>query len=150
LPGFHPLDTMLACTPESGFNEYFAMPNRDSLLKLALVLSGLGFLLIYPFAIIWPSGWSWHQGPPYESQYFMMIIGVYATLGVFLIRASRSPQSNRSLIWFTIWSSLVHAAIMVIQSLKGAGHMGHLVGDVPALVLIAVVLAALVSSPRKS
>lgn len=126
------------------------MLNRESLLKWALIVFGAAFLLIYPLAIFWPSGWSWHQGAPYESQYLMMIIGVYATLGVFLILASRNPQSNLSLIWFTIWSSLVHAGIMGVQSVEGVGHMGHLLGDVPALVLIAVVLAALVSSPRKA
>lgn len=126
------------------------MLNQESLLKWALLVSGAGFLLIYPLAIVWPSGWSWHQGAPYESQYLMMIIGVYATLGVFLIRASRHPRANLSLIWFTIWSSLVHAAIMAAQSVNGAGHMGHLVGDVPALMLIAVVLAVLVSAPQKA
>jgi hypothetical protein len=126
------------------------MLNRESMLKWALVVFGAGFLLIYPLAIFWPSGWSWHEGAPYESQYLMMIIGVYGTLGVFLIRASRNPASNLSLIWFTIWSSLVHAAIMGVQSLKGTGHKGHLLGDVPALVLMAIVLAALVSSRRKT
>jgi hypothetical protein len=125
------------------------MLNRESLLKWALVVTGAGFLLVYPLAIVWPSGWSWHQGAPYESQYLMMIIGVYATLGVFLIRASRNALSNLSLIWFTIWSSLVHAGIMGVQSVSGAGHMGHLLGDVPALVLIAGVLGFLISSPRK-
>lgn len=125
------------------------MMNRESLLKWALVVSGAGFLLVYPLAIVWPSGWSWHQGPPYESQYLMMIIGVYATLGIFLILASRNPRANLSLIWFTVWSSLVHAGIMAVQSVNGVGHTGHLLGDVPALVLIAVVLAVLVSSPLK-
>jgi hypothetical protein len=80
----------------------------------------------------------------------MMIVGVYATLGVFLLLASRDPESNMSLIWFTIWSSLVHAGIMGGQSLSGHEHMGHLLGDVPALVLVAVVLSVLVvSSDRK-
>jgi hypothetical protein len=75
----------------------------------------------------------------------MMIVGVYATLGVFLLRAARNPEANLSLIWFTVWSSVVHAAIMAVQSFSNAGHhMGHLVGDVPALLLIAVVLAVLV------
>lgn len=126
------------------------MASRESLLKWALVVSGVGFLLVYPLAIVWPSGWSWHQGAPYQSQYLMMIIGIYATLGVFLIRASRRPQENLSLIWFTIWSSVVHAGIMAVQSVTGAGHLGHLVGDVPALVLIAIVLAVLVSGSRKA
>ena len=125
------------------------MINRDSLLKWALIVFGVGFLLIYPLAIVWPSGWAWHLGAAYDSQYFVMIIGIYATLGVFLILAARNPQSNLSLIWFTIWSSLIHAGIMAAQSMKGEGHMGHLLGDVPALVLIAAVLAILVSRPRK-
>lgn len=121
------------------------MINHKSLLKYALIFFGIGFLLIYPLAIVWPSGWAWHHGAPYESQYFMMIIGVYATLGVFLILASRNPEANRSLIWFTIWSSLVHAGIMAVQAVKSEGHTGHLIGDVPALVFIAAVLAILIS-----
>src|SRR5262249_53772223 len=60
-----------------------------------------------------------------------MIVGVYATLGVFLLIASRNPQANRSLIWFAVWSSVVHAGIMAVQSLP-AEHRGHLLGDVPA------------------
>jgi hypothetical protein len=125
------------------------VPSRELLLKWALILSGVGSLLIYPLALVWPSGWAWHQGAPYESQYFMMIIGVYATLGVFLIKAAWNPDANRSLIWFTIFSGLVHAAIMAVQSVNGGDHMGHLVGDVPALVLISVVLAVLMSTRRK-
>src|SRR5579872_6029060 len=57
------------------------MANQENLLKLALGVFGVIFLLVYPLAIIWPSGWAWHQGAPQDSQYFMMIVGVYATLG---------------------------------------------------------------------
>ena len=74
---------------------------RTDLLKYALVAFGVIFLLVYPLAIVWPSGWAWHEGAPYESDYFMMIVGVYATLGVFLILAARDPEANRSLIMFT-------------------------------------------------
>ncbi|MFA5958448.1 DUF6632 domain-containing protein [Hyphomicrobium sp.] len=73
----------------------------------------------------------------------MMIVGVYATLGVFLIRASSNPSANRSLILFAIVSSIVHAGIMTIQSLGAGMHMGHLMGDVPALILVAIVLGVL-------
>jgi len=31
----------------------------------------------------------------------MMIVGIYATLGIFLLLASRDPLAHRSLIWFT-------------------------------------------------
>ena len=113
---------------------------RADLLKYALIVFGVIFLLVYPLAIVWPSGWAWHEGAPYESDYFMMIVGVYATLGVFLILASRNPAANRSLILFTIVSSLVHAAIMAVQSFQMPEHMGHLYGDVPGLIAVAVVL----------
>ncbi len=125
------------------------MSNSDTLLKYALVLFGVVFILVYPLAIIWPSGWSWHQGAPYESDYFMMIVGVYATLGVFLILAARDPQANRSLIWFTVWSSLVHALIMAMQAVNGAMHRGHLLGDVPGLILVALVLGVLMNASAK-
>jgi len=114
--------------------------SRADLLKYALIVFGVIFLLVYPLAIVWPSGWAWHAGAPYESDYFMMIVGVYATLGVFLILASRNPAANRSLILFTIVSSLVHAAIMAVQSFQMPEHMGHLYGDVPGLIAVAVVL----------
>jgi len=121
------------------------------LLQFALVLFGAIFLLVYPLAILWPSGWAWHAGAPYESDYFMMIVGVYATLGLFLINAARSPLPNRSLIWFTIVSSVVHAAIMAVQSFGGEAHMhvGHLLGDVPALLLVAIVLSILLPASRR-
>ena len=112
------------------------------LLQIALAVFGAAFLLIYPLAIVWPSGWAWHAGAPYESQYFMMIVGVYFTLGVFLLNASRNPQAHRSLIWFTVWSSVVHGGIMAVQSMP-AEHCGHLLGDVPALFLFAIVLGGL-------
>src|SRR5262245_15331109 len=98
-------------------------PHR--LLQIALAVVGAAFLLIYPLAIVWPSGWAWHAGAPYESQYFMMIVGVYITLGICLLNASRNPQAHRSLIWFTVWSSVVHGAIMGIQAMP-AEHCGHL------------------------
>jgi len=116
------------------------------LLRVALVVFGAIMLLLYPLAVVWPSGWAWHHGAPYESNYFMMIVGLYAVLGAFLCNAARRPEANISLIWFTVWSSVVHAAIMAVQSLGGSHHMGHLWGDVPALLLVAVVLSVLVRS----
>jgi hypothetical protein len=117
--------------------------SREKLLQIALIVFGAVFFLVYPLAIVWPAGWAWHEGAPYESQYFMMIVGVYATLGAFLLNAARNPSAHLSLIWFTVWSSVVHAAIMAVQSLQMEMHAGHLIGDVPALLLVAVVLGAL-------
>jgi hypothetical protein len=122
------------------------LPSAYKLLQFALAVFGVVMLLLYPVALVWPSGWTWHSGAPQASDYFTMIVGLYATLGVFLLNAARNPQANLSLIWFTVWSSVVHAAIMAVQSF-GSGHrMGHLLGDVPALLLVAVVLSVLVLS----
>jgi hypothetical protein len=122
------------------------MSSPYKLLQVTLAVFGVIFLLVYPLALVWPSGWAWHDGAPHESQYFMMIVGIYATLGVFLLNAARKPLANLSLIWFTVWSSVVHAVIMAVQSFGHGDHMGHLWGDVPALLLVAIVLSALVLS----
>jgi hypothetical protein len=68
------------------------------------------------------------------------------TLWVFLLIASRDPLAHRSLIWFTVWSSIVHGGIMAVQSLGNPEHIGHLWGDVLALLLVAIVLGLL--TPR--
>lgn len=114
-------------------------------LRIALVLVGLIFIFaVYPLMMmLWPSGWRWSPNQP---QYEQMILGVYATLGVFLLIASRNPSRHLSLIWFTVVSSVVHAGIMTFQALTMPSEHGHLFGDVPALFLVAVVLAGL--TPR--
>ncbi|MDT5077096.1 MAG: hypothetical protein QOJ80_1733 [Mycobacterium sp.] len=114
------------------------------LLQVALVVSGAACIALYPLALVWPSGWAWHHGAPQDSLYFMMIVGIYATLGLFLLNAARRPEANVSLIWFAVVSSAVHAAIMAVQSFGAGHHMGHLAGDVPALLVVAVALAVLV------
>jgi len=75
-----------------------------------------------------------------------MIVGVYATLGVFLLWASRRPEAHLSLIWFTVVSSIVHGGIMAVQAVVDPSEHGHLVGDVPALLLVGIVLGLL--TPR--
>jgi hypothetical protein len=118
--------------------------DRIKYLRLALLVVSLIFIIgIYPLTIFWPSGWSWHTG---QSDYLQMILGIYATLGVFLLVASRNPLAHLSLIWFTVWSSVVHGGIMAVQSLVNSEHMGHLWGDVLALFVVAAVLALL--TPR--
>jgi len=119
--------------------------HRIKYLKIALVLIGVLCVVgVYPLTILWPSGWAWHAGG--HSLYLQMIIGIYATLGVFLIIAARNPLEHLSLIWFTVWSSIVHGGIMAVQSLVYPEHRGHLLGDVPALFLFAAVLSLL--TPR--
>lgn len=116
------------------------VPDRLRYLRIVLVVAGCACLAFYPLLLLWPSGCAWHTG---HSNYAMMMVGIYATLGVFLIQAAGDPLANLSLISFTVWSSIVHGAIMAVQSLTQPQHLGHLAGDVPALFIVAVALAIL-------
>lgn len=119
--------------------------SRVRFLRVVLILTGLIFIFgVYPLMMsLWPSGWRWQPNQP---EYEQMILGVYATLGIFLLIASRNPLKHLSLIWFTVWSSLVHAGIMAIQAFKAPSEHGHLFGDIPALAIVAILLAIL--TPR--
>ena len=123
--------------------------NRETVLKVVLVLVGSIFLFaVYPLMMfLWPSGWRWQPNQP---EYEQMILGVYATLGVFLLLASRNPSANRSLIAFAAWSSLVHAAIMAVQAFQNASEHAHLLGDIPALVIVGVALIVLAPAKQST
>ena len=110
-------------------------------LRSVLIAVGLVFIFgVWLLMRVWPSGWQWQPSQP---EYEQMIMGVYATLGVFLILAAREPTRHRSLILFTAWSSLVHAGIMGIQAIRDTAERGHLIGDVPALTIVGIVLLIL-------
>ena len=121
------------------------MFTRRRLLQIALVITGIVALLLYPLMRFWPSGWAWE---PAQHEYQEMLVGIYATLGVFLLMAARKPEEHLSLIWFTVWSSIVHASIMAVHAFSGSERHGHLFADVPALFIAAAVLAIL--TPRRA
>ena len=68
-----------------------------------------------------------------------MILGVYATLGVFPLMASREPLAHRSLIWFAVWHGLARGG--------RSRRAGAAAGDVPARLIVAIALAALTPAP---
>jgi len=105
---------------------------RGMALKVVLVLVGLLFVsLIYPLTMFF------RQEPA-----LAMMLSVYITLGIFLLLAARNPSANRSLIAFTAWSSLAHAAVMSFQAFRNMIAHGELIGSA-VLVVIAVTLLAL-------
>jgi len=64
---------------------------------------------------------------------------------------SREPLAHRSLIWFAVWSSVVHRVTMAAQSFADPHQIGHLWGVVLALFVVAGALALLTprtNSPR--
>jgi len=107
-------------------------------LKIALYVFGIIFIVGVPAMMmwIWPSGWGW---TPSQPEYEQMIMGVYITLGIFLVRAAKDTMANASLIWFTIWSSIVHGGIMLVQAIVDETERTNLMGDIPALFLVAFV-----------
>lgn len=114
---------------------------KTAALKIALIAFGVIFLLIYPIGLFWPAGWVWHGG---EGNYYLQMIWViYGILGVYLILAARDPSKHRSLIGFTAWSSAGHAGVMAMQAMGDEHEMGHMIGDIPALFLVAIVLGYL-------
>ena len=116
---------------------------------LALVLKALAVIFIFgvwPLMRIWPSGWQWE---PHNDHYAQMICAVYATLGVFLFRAAKDPAEHRSLLQFTLWSSLAHGGVMLAQALSDGHERMHLVADIPALLLVAGLLAVLMPEPAR-
>ena len=117
------------------------MTNEQRLHYLQIALRVFGIFLIvgvYPLMNwLWPDGWAWE---PRQTEYEQMIAGIYATLGVFLFLAAKNPLAHRSLIQFTIWSSIVHATIMAAQATHDHSERANLIGDVPALFALAFVL----------
>jgi hypothetical protein len=106
--------------------------NREVALKIVLALVGLLFL-----ALAYPSIVFVRQDPSMS-----MMFSIYVTLGIFLLIAIRNPSASRSLIAFTAWSSLVHAAVMGTQALLNIVSRDELVG-VAVLIVIGATLIAL-------
>jgi hypothetical protein len=109
--------------------------NRETALKIVLGLVGSLFVgLAYPMILFI------RQEPALS-----MMLSLYVTLGVFLLLAIRNPFANRSLIAFTAWSSLAHAAVMGVQALRNMIQRGELIGVV---VLIVIGIMLIVLAPR--
>ena len=110
--------------------------NRERMLKVVLVLVGLLFVAgVIPLAMFF----SREPAVP-------MIMSIYVTLGIFLLRAVRNPSENRSLIAFAGWANLAHAAVMAAQEYWNVIERRELVG----VVVFVIVGAALVAlAPAK-
>src|SRR2546425_7452693 len=110
---------------------------RAQALKIVLVLVGLLFS-----AAVYPLMMMVKQDPA-----LAMMMSLYATLGVFLLLASRNPSEHRSLVAFAAWSSFAHAATMAVQAFFTVSERAHLLYGVLMFVIIG--LALIVVSPAK-
>src|SRR5207245_11786015 len=106
------------------------VPSPSRLLRPVLRIFGLIFIFgIFVLNRLWPSGWAWE---PEQPAYLQMVLGIYVTLGDFLLLAARDPIRHLSLIWFNVWSSILHAVVMAVHAFTDPGQIGRLCGDVSA------------------
>ena len=105
---------------------------RERALRVLLVVVGLLFCAgVYPLILMVK------QDPA-----LAMMMSLYATLGVFLLLASRNPSAHRSLIAYTAWSSFAHATVMGVQAYLNFIARRELIGSA-VFILIGVALIAL-------
>jgi len=113
--------------------------NRQLALKIVLVVTGVIFVLLaYPMLLFV------RQEPSLS-----MMFSLYVTLGIFLLLAVRNPAANRSLIAFTAWSSLAHAALMGTQTMENMVAHVEMYG-VYVLIVIGIALIALAPARQHS
>ena len=112
--------------------------NNLSILSNTLRIFGLAFVFIIPIMKLdLFGGWAWS---PAQWEYELMIQGIYMTLGIMMIISAKNPVKNSMFIWFVVWSSVVHAVIMAYQAAIAADEMGHFIGDIPILIIVALLL----------
>jgi len=110
---------------------------RERALKIVLVVVGMLFCAaLYPLVLMVK------QDPA-----LAMMMSLYATLGVFLLLASRNPSAHRSLIAFAAWSSFAHAAVMSFQALLNMIARRELIGSA-VFAVIGIALVALAPAKK--
>jgi hypothetical protein len=115
---------------------------RERALQVLLILSGLGCL-----AGLYPLSGAFRDGPATAiARQDQRILGIYISLGVFLLIAARNPRQHRSLILFAGWSTLAHDAVMIVQGIQYHDLRDDLVG----YAIIAVIGLSLIAlTPAK-
>jgi hypothetical protein len=110
---------------------------RERALKVVLVVVGVLFCAaLYPLVLMVK------QDPA-----LAMMMSLYATLGIFLLLASRNPPAHRSLIAFAAWSSFAHAAVMAFQALLNVIARRELIGSA-VFAVIGIALVALAPAKK--
>jgi hypothetical protein len=96
---------------------------RERVLQLFLAVLGLFFIaLIYPlYTDLRHAKWLLEM----HNETDPMFLSFFIALGPFLLIAAKKPSAHRSLIAFTAWWCLAHAAVMTIQTVQAWNHGVH-------------------------
>ena len=120
---------------------------RERVLQVFLVLLGLLFIaLIYPlYTDLRHAKWLLEINNETEP----MFLSFFIALGPFLLIAAKKPSAHRSLIAFTAWWNLAHAAVMTIETVQAWNRGVHRnFADVVIVGVIGLVLL-LLAPPRR-
>ena len=101
-----------------------------------LVPSLFAFMFIYPHGFAWgiEEGTVWHP-------YVWMMVSLYVAWAYLMAREAKNPAGAGLLFDWGIVSSILHALVMIVQTLMMWEHeMPHMWGDIPLLFAIAFVL----------
>lgn len=77
---------------------------------------------------------------PFNHSYEGMLAVIHIVWAVMLWRASRDPSGHASLIDFTIWASLAHAAYMLVDTPSQKGWPMTVVEVLPLLLIAAALI----------
>jgi hypothetical protein len=126
------------------FSTEEAIMKRERTLQIFLALLGLLFIaLIYPlYTDLLHAKWLLEMHNETEP----MFLSFFIALGPFLLVAARNPSAHRSLVVFTAWWNLAHAAVMTIETMQAWDRGVH--RDFTDVVIVALIgLVLLVLSP---
>lgn len=129
--------------------------NRQRALKVVLVLVGLVFVAgVLPMVIMVRSLLQEANERPLpialQTANEVMVLSLYATLGLFLLLAARNPSAHRSLIAFAAWSSFAHAAVMAVMSIQLHAARAEWLGTAVALGIIGALLTVLAPGRQRA
>ena len=98
---------------------------KAAFLKSALLVFGLIFVIGLPVMMhLWPAGWTWE---PRQPEYEQMMMGIYGR-----------------------FYTPVGFMIMLVQALRDSAERANLLGDVPALFVVAAVLWILMPATQRN
>ncbi len=120
---------------------------RERALRVVLVVWGVLTVVanIYPLVTSFLAGLR-----PTAGTTAPMFYTILATLGVFLVLAARNPSAHRSLIAYTVWSSVAHAAVMALMAIQLPTKRGELLAGGAVTALPALLLFVLARPSARS
>jgi drug/metabolite transporter (DMT)-like permease len=119
---------------------------KQRALQIFLAVLGILFLaLLYPlYTDLHRAKWLLEMHNETEP----MFLSFFIALGPFLLIAARDPPEHRTLILFTAWWNLAHAAVMAVETVQAWNHGVH--RNFADLVIVAVIgLVLLVLAPKR-